>query len=79
VFRLVYGFNLVYNRETKKILCTQVVSKLESTLSLIESAYLEKNNSKEHHRIGLLSKPVFCSNGLYTSTSAENPSKSLIC
>jgi hypothetical protein len=59
-----------------------MISKLASTLSLIESAYLERNNSNEHHKIGLISLlqntslSVFCSNDPYPSTSAENPSES---
>jgi hypothetical protein len=32
-----------------------MVSKLACTLSLIESAYLERNNNNEYNKIGLLS------------------------
>jgi hypothetical protein len=45
------------------------------------NAFLERNDSNEDHGIGLLtllqntSLIVFCSNDLYHSTSAENPSK----
>jgi hypothetical protein len=65
-----------------KSLYTQMVSKLASTLLLIKSAYLERNDSNEHHKIGLLSLlqntslSVFCSNDTYPLTSAENPSES---
>jgi hypothetical protein len=58
-----------------------MISKLASTLLLFESAYLERNNSNEHNKIGLLSlfqntsPGVFCSNDLYPSTYAENPSE----
>jgi hypothetical protein len=58
-----------------------MVSKLASALLLFESAYLERNNSNEHHKIGLLSVlqnaslSVFCSNDHYPSTYAENPSE----
>jgi hypothetical protein len=58
-----------------------MVSKVASTLSLIKSAYLERNDSNGHHKIGLLSLLqntnliVFCSNDPYPSTSAENPSE----
>jgi hypothetical protein len=63
-----------------KILCTQMISKLASTF-FFESAYLERNNSNEHNKIGLLSLfqntslSVFCSNDPYPSTYAENPSE----
>jgi hypothetical protein len=58
-----------------------MVSKLASTLSLIESTYLERNDSNEHHKIGLLSllqntNPiVFYSKDPYSSTSTKNPSE----
>jgi hypothetical protein len=57
-----------------------MVLKLASTLSLIESAYFERNNSNEHHEIGLLSLfkntslSVFCSNDPYLSTSSVRES-----
>jgi hypothetical protein len=60
-----------------KSLCTQVVSKLASTLLL----YLDRNNSNEHNKIGLLSLlqntslSVFCSNDPYPSKYAEDPSE----
>jgi hypothetical protein len=54
-----------------------MVSKLASTLLL----YLERNNSNEHNKIGLLSLlqntslSVFCSNDPNPLTYAENPSE----
>jgi hypothetical protein len=62
-----------------------MVSKLASTLSLIESAYLKRNNNNELHKIALLSLlqntslSVFCSNDPYPSISAENPSETQLC
>jgi hypothetical protein len=59
-----------------------MVSKLASTLSLFESAYLERTNSNEHHKICLLSLlqntglSVVCSSYPYPSTSDENPLES---
>jgi hypothetical protein len=55
--------------------------KLASALLLFEIAYLERNNSNEHNKIGLFSLlqntslSVFCSNGHHPSTYAENPSE----
>ena len=79
--KLVHSFNLVYNSETNEKFMHSDISKLASTLLIIESAYLERNNNNEHHRIGLLSLlqntslRVFCSHDLYPSTYAENRSE----